>query len=469
VGNCLDRFGFALDRDELREWLHTMKKLLAAWCHGLPLLGGLVPLLAPGAAHAQLLSRYLPQSVPGYELDPIQAVMQNGGPDYNPVGWRVDDFVIRPAVDESFGYDQNPLGLNGGKSSVVVDSAASVNANSDWSRNSLGASFSINDLEYLNLPIANQRTDTAFVGGRLDIGRDSIDLSAGHIDSDLGPTDVFTEGLVAPVPYESNDIRAAYNWLLNRLTLTPNVDFNTYRFGTAQGSIAPVNDTSLDKDQIAGGVTGNYEVSPGRSIVVVWQETQADFLHRAPGSINPNYLDSLILAGLDYDTLALFRYDFLVGYERRSFGTSSISTLSVPVVEASVTYLPTRLSTIQLSAVRHLSDAGYNVAENLAYTEGVLRLDHALRRNILLNARVDAALTDASGNSLSHFQLTTGFGATWLLSRRIRVSGDYTFSHGSSSGNNDGQNINPNFVIFGDNVNNTYSSSAFTVSLHFQL
>ncbi len=437
-----------------------------------PLMGlGVPALLAalPWQAHAQLLSRYLPQSVPGYEQDPVQAVMQNGGPDYTALGWRVGDVVVRPEVDESVGYNQNPLGLSNGRSSAEIDSAATVTANSDWSRDSLGISLSIDDQEFPELPIANQRTDSAFAGGRIDIGRDSLDLSVGHVDSDLGPTNVLTAGLVAPVPYESNDIRAAYNILFNRLTVTPNIDFTTYRFGSGRGEDGEVADNNLDKNQVAGGATANYAFSEGRSAVFVWDETGADFLNRGAGALNPNYLDTLVLGGLDYDTRALFRYDVLVGYERRDLAGAGVHPISVPVVEASITYLPTLLTTFKAVVIRHLSDASYNVSENLTYTEGVMRVDHALRRNVLLNARVDAAYTDADATNVAHFQLSAGFGATWLVSRRLRLSADYTFSHGSSSGLAGSVSGIGAGGILNQNTNDTYSANALTISAHFQL
>jgi hypothetical protein len=437
-----------------------------------PLMGLGVPALAvalPWQAHAQLLSRYLPQSVPGYEQDPVQAVLQNGGPDYNALGWRVGDVIVRPEVDESVGYNQNPLGLSNGRSSAEIESAASVNANTDWARDRIGISLNVDDQEFPELPIANQRTDSAFAGGRIDIGRDSLDLSVGHVDSDLGPTNVLTAGLVAPVPYESNDVRAAYNMLFNRLTVTPNIDFTTYRFGSARGDGGEVEDSGLDKNQVVGGATANYAFSEGRSAVFVWDETSADFINRGAGAPNPNYLDTVALAGLDYDTQSFFRYDVLVGYERRDFSGSGIHAISVPVVEASITYLPTLLTTLKAVAIRHLSDASYNVSENLTYTEGVLRVDHALRRNVLLNARVDAAYTDADATNAAHFQLSAGFGATWLLSRRVRLSADYTFSHGSSSGLAGTVSGIGAIGILNLNTNDTYSASAVTISAHFQL
>ena len=425
--------------------------------------------LIPAAGHAQLLQRYLPAAVPGYADDAVAAALQNNGPDYSSAGVRTGDFIIRPALNETIGYDENPLGLSGGRSSSKIESSASVGAVSDWARDQVGLSASIDDLRFPDLPIANQMTDTLFAGGRLDIGRASVDLSAGHVDSDLGPTDVFTQGLVAPVPYQSNDVRLSNDWHFNRLTLTPSVDFTTYRFGHSAGGAAAVDDTGLDKDQGQAAVTAQYEFFPGRTAVFVVQETQADFQHRAPFTPNPNYLDSLVLGGAEIDPQGLFGGSLLVGYERRSFGAAQFRTLSVPVVEATFTYLPSRLTTVTFSALRHLSDASYNIANNVTYTEGRARIAHNLRRNILLNVRADIARSDEDTSNYTHTQITAGADATWLVSRRVHVSLDYNFSHGDSGATPFAQS--PLAPLFGGiaGSSNVYSASALTLSLHLQL
>ncbi len=382
-------------------------------------------------ARAQLLQRYLPNSVPAYQLDPALAILENGGPDYRSAGARFGDIIVRPSVDETFGFNDNPLGLVNARSSAQIESSASLSANSDWSRDSIGASVSIDDLRYLNLPIANQTNSTAFVGGSLDVGRDSFSFGAGHVSGNLGPTDVLTDGLGAPVPYQSNDVRLAYNAVFNRLAVSPELDLTSYRFGRSAAGTFITDDTGLDKNQIEGGLTATYDLSAGHKLVFVWNETSAFFQHRQLGQPNANYLDTLAAIGFDYDTHAFFRYDLLLGYEERHFSSNTIAALNEPVIEASVTWTPTRLTTLSAAVVRHLSDASYNVATNLAYTEGKLIIDHEYRRDVILNGTIDVETSDAGQGSFSRQQYTGSIGATWLLNRYARLSTSYSYTHGT--------------------------------------
>jgi hypothetical protein len=387
------------------------------------------------------------------------AVLSAGGPDYRDEGVRLGDFIVRPAISETAGFDQNPLGLPNGKSSLKVDSSASIDAQSDWTRHAFGISASVDDVRYTNLPVANQSTVTAFAGGRIDLDRDSIDLSVGHVQADLGPTDVFTQGLVAPVPYSSNDLRGAYSWHFNRLTLVQSIGYDTFRFGHAGSGATSVDDSGLDKNQINGGASAEYWFYPGLSAVAAVQETSAEFIHRGPQQPNPNYMDTLILAGVNYDPKAFFKYDILIGYQRRSFASSSFATLSVPVIEASVAYTPTRLTTLTLVGIRHLSDASYNVADNETYSEGRFRIDHALRRNILLDARFDVTHGDGNATDFARTQITFGCGARWLISPHVQVALDYNFNHGDSG-----------IHAFGKQAaSGTYSASSINLSLRLQL
>ncbi len=391
-----------------------------------------VAALPQHGARGQLLMRYLPQSVPGYQLDPTLAVLQNGGPDYTSTGVRLGSFTIRPGIDETFGYNDNPLGLANARPSAVIGSAGSVAVNSDWSRDSIGASVNVDDLRYPGVPIADQTSYSAFAGGRLDIGRDSLDVSGGHVSTDLGPTDVLSRGFSAPIPYSSDDVRAAYVARFNRLTLTPAVNFTTYSFGHSGSGAAYVDDSVQDNNQVLGGVTAAYELSPGHNIVAAVQETGAFYLHRGAGAPGSHYTDDLFLAGLDYDTQAAFHYDVLAGYETRDSSGGAHPTRQTPAVEVSVTWRPTLLTTLNAAAVRHLSDASYDVTNNLAYSEGKVVLYHELYRNIILNGNVDYQATqggqDSGGNRNS---LTTGAGATYLLNRRVRLNLDYQFAQGS--------------------------------------
>jgi hypothetical protein len=379
-------------------------------------------------AHCQLLTRYLPQSIPGYALDPTLAVLQNGGPDYTSLGIRLGDFVVRPGIDETFGFNDNPLGLIDARSSPVVESGGSVSVNSDWSRDSVNASFNADDLRYTALPIANQTSYSAFGGGRLDIDRDSLDVSGGRVSTYLAPTDVFSQGVTAPVPYNSNDLRVAYTAPFNRLTLTPSLDFTSYNFGRAGSGAVYVNDSVLDNKQLAAGISAAYELSPGHSLVAAFDQTDAHLLNRAIGEAG-GYNDSLVLFGFDYDTHRALRYDVLLGYETRSFSGGMQAARQTPAFEISVTWRPTLLTTINAAGIRHLSDASFDINNDVIYSEGKVVIYHELYRNVILSGNVDFQSAQASaidGGNRSSF--VSGAGATYLLDRNVRLSLGYQFT-----------------------------------------
>ena len=416
------------------------------------LLGGVMDLTARNAC-AQLLMRYVPQSVPGYELDPALAVLQNGGPDYRSQGVRLGDFIIRPGIDESVGYNDNPLGLIDARSSPVLESAGSISVNSDWSRDRIGASVSVDDLRYTALPIGDQTSYSAFTGGSLDIGRDSLDISGGRVSNYIAPTDVLSQGLATPIPFTSNDLRLAYTAPFNRLTLTPSIEFTTYNFGHPSNGLDYVDESVVDKDQLAAGISASYELSPGHKLVAAFLQTNAYLLHRGPGDPASQYDDSLVLAGVDYDTHGLFRYDVLIGYEIRSFSGSVQSARQTPAVEISVTWRPSMLTTINVAGVRHLTDASAFEANNLVYNEGKVVLYHELYRNVILNSAIDVQTTDGSAvDGGGRTSLTAGAGAAYLLDRHLRLDLDYHFTQGSgftavtgAYGMNSGPAVSRNF------------------------
>jgi hypothetical protein len=71
--------------------------------------------------------------VPGYD----QSVLGRARPEYAPSGVRVGSFNLLPSLSEGLGYDDNILGSSNGKrGSLLVDTRASLSANSDWSRDS---------------------------------------------------------------------------------------------------------------------------------------------------------------------------------------------------------------------------------------------------------------------------------------------------------------------------------------------
>ena len=77
---------------------------------------------ACGSVRAELLSEFFPDGVPGYGTAPGVTVASRARPEYDPQGVRVDSFVVRPRMEEGFGYDSNVLGGGAARGSWLIGS-----------------------------------------------------------------------------------------------------------------------------------------------------------------------------------------------------------------------------------------------------------------------------------------------------------------------------------------------------------
>ena len=140
-------------------------------------------------------------------------------PLYEAPGVRVGSFIIRPNLQETTGYNDNVLGVRGGPGSWFMQTAPAISANSDWSRNRLGASVSLNNLRYLDTPSQSTTDWTVGVGGGYTIGRSELTLGYSHLSLYESPTDISAPQSQTPIPYDVNDFRSDYTFDLGRLKL----------------------------------------------------------------------------------------------------------------------------------------------------------------------------------------------------------------------------------------------------------
>ena len=395
-----------------------MRGFLASLCAAAACCVGGVPL-----AQAQLIDRLFPAAVPGYEGDPVVSVLRRIRPELVPAGVRFGALTIRPSASESAGYETNVLGTVRAQSSPVLRTTAGLDVATGWSRHAIGASFSLDDRRTPDVPAANRTDWSAFVGGALDLGRDRLSLGVGHVRQHLAPTDVTAIGVTAPVPYDSDSVSASYATRFGRLSVTPDLRFNSVRFADR-----PTGFHSLDRDIVSGGVALRYEVATDRGLVAVGRGASARYMRQGAGR---DYTDGAVLAGVDLGG-GVIRTRALAGFEVRSFGRGG-KALSAPVVEADVIWAPTRLTTVTAVALRRIEDPAAPITGGLRVTEGRLTVDHELRRNLLAEAY--GTIQTAQGTSgRSRTSLGGGTNITWLLSRRLATSVSYDLSRTRGGG-----------------------------------
>ena len=388
---------------------------------------GIAGVMSRGA-HAQLIQQYFPADIPGYATGFSPSVTDRMDLQEQAEGVEVGDFVVKPSLAESVGYDSNTLGASHSGSSEI-DSNAALRINSDWDRDAIGGSFSVDDHRYLALPSASFRNWTAGLGGALNLGNDTATLAYSHLALNLTATDLGVFGIQAPVPYSVDDVRASYLRLFGRFSLTPSFEFENFSFGQSHGTIH-VNYDSLNHQSESGALMARYEFSPGDSAVETLRVSQAQF-SIAPSS---NYSDIQELLGLEFRGDGVIQYRALGGIEHRKFSQAGAKTLNTPTFELEAVWTPTELDTVTLTGTRQLDDPTSPFAAGSTATDGRVELDHELRTNVFVLVNAEAGHSDARPsvtglNSINQTEFAFGASAIWDLNRNLR--GTLTYGYNS--------------------------------------
>ena len=426
--------------------------LRVATLGGLACCAGLVPL----RARAQYVPGQFPTGVPGYGQELGVTVVSRVRPLYEQPGIRLGEFIFHPSLDESGGYNSNVLGLSGGKGSPVIETNPSLSLNSDWTRNSLGASVSADNNIFTALSNQNYTNWTAAIGGGYTIGRTELTLAYAHLQLHEKPTDIGAPPTTTPLPFTVDDVRVSYPFELGRLTVTPNFDASFWRYGNTTINNLPSNQSFRDTDEYRGGAAFSYALTGGTSVLLTVQGIQSDFIHSVAGSPSLSSTSGLALGGLDYQYDGVWRFQALVGMEYRHYNASEFKSQWAPIARAAVIWTPTELTTLTATLLRTIQDPTQPASSGYAYTATELRVDHELFQNILLNAEAGVDVANYFQNGGTQTAVYAGAGATWLINRYMNLTAQYTYTT---------QNGFTNAFVDNNGVFTTVSGSGYNQNL----
>ncbi len=390
-----------------------------------------VALIVLAAAHAgaQVLSTLFPEGVPGYATQPGVTVLSRNRSAFEPPGIHAGSFLLSPRWEEAIGYDSNVLGSsNARKGSWVLGTRPSLLLGSDWSRDAFGAYVSLSDTRYLNLPGQSRTDGTVSAGGMIDIGRDKLTLAAAHVETHQDRTQIDALPSDRPVPIRVDDVRAAYDAAFGRWIWSPNLSVARWHYGDTTILGVPTSQAYRDRDVLRGGVTMRYELAPRRNLVVVLRATDQHYTSLAPGQTNQDSMSYQVLAGLDYDDNAMWRYRLLLGGESRRYASSTFNTNNAFIGESEITWTPTGLTTVRALLARGIQDAAQEGVAGYIYTAGRLSIDHEYMRNILLRASAEIRQATFLQGGGRQWGYSVGAGITWMVNRSVRLSATQDFS-----------------------------------------
>jgi hypothetical protein len=457
----------------------------------------------PMAAFGQSTDSYFPPTS-GYDDQPGVTVLSRQRPLYAAPGIVYDSFNFTPKLDQSMLYNSNPTGIGGPGSWESVTSAA-LSGGSLWSRNGIGFSLGADHYQYFALPgLDHTDWNVGLVGG-YTIGDSQLVLAYSHqayyelgasltsnrtITPILGQNTVVapvTTGLqttssqqaaqastyqpvttlgavstTTPLLDQTDTAQLNYTFNFGRISITPDVSASAYRFGSATVLGTPLNQDYLDRNALAGGVTSRYAFSDVSGAVLVLRAIDNQYTNPQAGVPSNDSRNYIMLGGIDFQPRGVIRYRLMAGVEVSAFSAPQYPTVGSPIVEGSVIWTPTGLTTVTGSIYRLVQAPQSEGTAGFVLSSARLVVDHELRRNILLQARGSAQLADYfQGGTQTNF--TYGAGISWLLNRYVRLSLDYDAIRQSGT-TSFSTPSNPNTVTLG-----AYNDNLAALTLHFGL
>jgi hypothetical protein len=361
---------------------------------------------------------------------------------FDPIGISLGSFRFKPYFEEDFGYSSNPQSLPlVTKGSSLETSEAGLAFQSNWARNDLHGALRGGYTDYFADPSANAPYGSGSIVGRMDISRDLSADAETHFDiatqmpgSLALPTGAVLSTFRRPL-VETFGGSAGGTQRVGDLALSLHGTFDRTTYANST-SIDGIVDNLTSDDSSDWGLRGRaaYQISP---IISPFLEVDADRRLYDAGFDGSGFArDSSGISGLGGATFALtgqLTGEASAGYGFRSYNDPRLPNISAPLLNASLIWSATPLTTVTLKAVTNLSDTTTPSASGAISRSYQIGVSHALLRNLTVTANAGYG-TDAYVGVNTHDQTTTlGLGAEYSLSRDIVLKATATRTQFTSS------------------------------------
>lgn len=388
-------------------------------------------------AHAQSRAAETPRW--GADRGRNESVSDRVRPEYAAPGIELGSIKVRPSIGLEIGSDSNIFyERSNTNDDLVYVSRPRVEAETTWTRHRLALAVGLDDFRFQDSK-SEEHTDVYVEGeGRLEIRRGSyVTVGGGQSRRAEARSDPDSPGAAAkPVRFENRYAYIAGIQELGRARATLRLDREGFNYKDAPLIGGGIADQDA-RDYVITTATARFEyaVSPDTALLGQVSGNRREYEVKPPQALfNRDSEGSSWLIGVNTDLTSLLRGEIAVGYLQQNYDDPGLSSPKGLALDGKLEYFATPLTTVTLHGRRRVDETVTVTASSYVTTELGGRVDHELRRNVLLTGGVRNENRAFEGVDRDDDILFADVGARFLLNRRVELGAAWRFEQQKSSG-----------------------------------
>ena len=384
---------------------------------------------------------------------PRRKIAEDPNP-FDPVGLRIGTFDVKPYIEQDVGYATNPLGADSSpKGSGTETTEGGVAWQSLWGVNDFHGQLKGGYTDYFQTPTASGAYGSGTVDGRIDATRDLAFDAEGRFSVLPQPVSNFgvstSSGNSPYIETATWGATVGATQKFGNLSLALHGSYDRQSYEDSPVSGTGITDLAADDYSDWGlKLRGAYRVS---EVISPYVEFDADTRRYDNGLDAYGYQadsDGLsVLAGVTVSFSQMLNGELAFGYGERTYQDPRLPNASTPLVDASLIWAATPLTTLTIKASTALNDAilqGASADINHAYS---IDLAHSLTRQWLLGLTGTYSTDSYVGSSQTDQNWSVAARAEYHVTRDLVVK--LTAAHTNYSQNILGQDSSNNTVLLG--------------------
>ncbi|MDX6806670.1 outer membrane beta-barrel protein [Terrihabitans sp. PJ23] len=346
---------------------------------------------------------------------------------YAPVGLKAGSFIFLPRLDQNVGVDSNPRRERGGEGSAYSRTLGRLDVESEWLRHSLRGSIQAGYTAYREFPDLDAPDFLGEIEARADVRRDMrLDLSFRLTKESESPGDPdLPEGVSGRPDILRYGGTAGFTIKPNRASLALQALAERSEYGEAvlnNGEVVDNTDRNVSVFELK--LRTGYELSPALEpfldVAVNRREHDQTFDDLGFRRSSDGYE---IAIGARFEPSVVFAMTGKVGYRQQTPDDPTLDSINGLVTEGSLVWRPTALTTVTLAVDSGISETTRADSSGALARSASARVDHALRRNLLLSGSLVFQRSDYAGSDYRIDETTAELGVEYRFTRTVAVRG----------------------------------------------